>query len=88
MARDPGELRGTIKPDGDHVWNDSGTIEDLTGSLEFQINDRQTALINNNRELGTVGLHSDLDMRLAKDCQIHRYKLDDGQPSLQPRHQY
>ena len=27
-------------------------------------------------------------MRSAKDCQIHRYRLDDGQPSLQPRHQY
>ena len=27
-------------------------------------------------------------MRLAKDYQIHRYRLDDGQPSFQSRHQY
>ena len=27
-------------------------------------------------------------MRSGKDCQIHRYRLDDGQPSLQSHHQY
>ena len=42
-----GELRGTIEPDGDHVWNGSGTIEDSAVSLESQIDDRRTALINN-----------------------------------------
>ena len=48
MTGGPGELRGTIKPDGDHVWNGSGTIDNSAGSLESQIDDRQTALINNN----------------------------------------
>ena len=43
-----GELRGTIVPDNDHVWNGSGTIEDSAGSLESQIDNRRTALINNN----------------------------------------
>ena len=48
MAEGPGELCGTIEPDGDHVWNSSGTIKDSAGSLESQIGDRQTALIHNN----------------------------------------
>ena len=26
MAGGPGKLRGTTKPDGDHVWNGSGAI--------------------------------------------------------------
>ena len=47
MARGPGELRETIKPDGNHVWNSSGTIEDSAGSFEPQIGDRRTALIHN-----------------------------------------
>ena len=47
MAGGLGKLRGMIKPDGDHVWNGSGTIEDSAGSLESQIDDRRTALINN-----------------------------------------
>ena len=88
MTRGPSKLRKTIEPDVDHVWNGSGTIEDSADSLESQIDNRRTALINNNRELGMVGLHWDLDMRLAKNCQIHRYRLDDRQPSLQPCHQY
>ena len=56
MAEGPDELRGMIEPDGNHVWNSSGTIEDWAGSLESQIDDRQTALIYNNWELGTVRL--------------------------------
>ena len=48
MIGDPGELRETIKPDGDHVWNGSGMIEDSASSLESQIEDRRTTLIHNN----------------------------------------
>ena len=33
MAESPGELCKTIKPNGDHVWNGSGTIKDLAGLL-------------------------------------------------------
>ena len=40
MAGDLGELRGTIEPNGNHVWNGSEIIEDLTDSLESQIGDR------------------------------------------------
>ena len=47
MAGGPGELCGTIKPDGDDVWNGSGIIEDSAGSLESQIGDRRTALNHN-----------------------------------------
>ena len=47
MIGGPGKLRGTIEPDSDHVWNGSGTIEDLAGSLESQIDDRRIASINN-----------------------------------------
>ena len=47
MAEGSGKLRKTIKPDGDHVWNGFGMIEDLAGSFESQIDDWQTALINN-----------------------------------------
>ena len=47
MTGGPGELRETIEPDGDHVWNGSGTIEGSVGSLESQIDDKRTALINN-----------------------------------------
>ena len=43
-----GELRGTIKLDGDYIWNGFGIIEDSADSLESQIDDWQTALINNN----------------------------------------
>ena len=39
MAKGPGGLRATIKPDDDHIWNSSGTIKDLAGSLESQIGD-------------------------------------------------
>ena len=48
MTRGSGKLRGTIEPDGDHIWNGSGTIKDSAGSLESQIDDRRIALINNN----------------------------------------
>ena len=48
MTRGPGKLRGTIEPDGDLVWNAFGTIEYPASSLESQIDDRRTALINNN----------------------------------------
>ena len=58
MTGGPDELRGTIKPDGDHIWNGSGTTEDLADSLESQIDDRRTVLINNDWNLG---------MRSAKD---------------------
>ena len=40
MAGDLGKLRGTTKPDSDHVWNGSGTIKSLAGSLESQIGHR------------------------------------------------
>ena len=43
MAGGLGELRGTTKLDGDHVWNGSGTIEGLEVYLESQIDDRQTS---------------------------------------------
>ena len=39
------KLRGTIKPNGDHVWNSFGTIEDLKNSFESQIGDWRIALI-------------------------------------------
>ena len=48
MTGGPGELRKTIKPDVDHIWNGFGTIEDLAGSFESQIKDWQTTLIHNN----------------------------------------
>ena len=41
MAGSSGELYGKTKPNGDYVWNGSGMIEGLTGSLEFQIDDQQ-----------------------------------------------
>ena len=47
MAGGLGESHGTIKPDGDHIWNSSRTIEDLAGILESQIDDWRTALIHN-----------------------------------------
>ena len=34
MAGGLDELRKTNKLDGDHIWNNSGTIENLAGSLE------------------------------------------------------
>ena len=42
IAEGPGELRETIKPNGDQVWNGSRTIEDSMDSLESQIDDRQS----------------------------------------------
>ena len=47
MIGGPGELCWMIKPDGDHVWNGSRTIEDSAGSLESQIEDWRTTLIHN-----------------------------------------
>ena len=47
MARGPGGLRGTTEPDGNHVWNGSGMIEDLTDSFECQIDDWRITLIYN-----------------------------------------
>ena len=44
MARDPGELRGTTKPDDDHVLNGSGAIGSLVVYLELQIVDRLGSL--------------------------------------------
>ena len=44
MAGGPGELRGTTKPDNDHVWNGSGTIEGSVVYLESQIGDPLTSL--------------------------------------------
>ena len=44
MAGGPGELRGTTKPDGDHVWNGSGVIWSLVVYLELQIGDRLGSL--------------------------------------------
>ena len=35
MAGGPGELRRTIEPDGDQVWNGSEMIEGSAGSLEI-----------------------------------------------------
>ena len=67
MTGGPGELRGTIEPDGDPVWNGSGTIEDSADSLESQIRDRRTTLIHNNLGLGMVRLSQDSDKRSAKD---------------------
>ena len=40
MVGGPGELRGTTKPDGDHVWKGSGAIGNLVVYLELQIGDR------------------------------------------------
>ena len=48
MAGGLGELRETMKPDSNHVWNSFGTIEDSAGSFESQIDDWRIALINNN----------------------------------------
>ena len=48
MTGGPGESRGMIKPDVDHVWNGFGMIENLADSLESQIGDRRTTLIHNN----------------------------------------
>ena len=39
MAGGPGKLRETTKPDGDHIWNGSGTIRSLVVYLELQIGD-------------------------------------------------
>ena len=47
MTGGPSELHGTIEPDGDHVWNGFGMIEDLAGSLESQIGDWRIVLIHN-----------------------------------------
>ena len=44
MAGGPGKLCGTTKPDGNHVWNGSGTIKGLVVYLEFQIDDRLRSL--------------------------------------------
>ena len=82
MARGYGELHETIESDGNHIWNSSGTIENLAGRLESQIDDWQIALIHNNWGLGMIGLPWDLDKRLTNDYQIHRYKLGDRQPSF------
>ena len=38
-AGGPNKLRGTTKPDGDHVWNGSGVIEGSIVYLELQIGD-------------------------------------------------
>ena len=56
MTEGLGKLCGTIKPDNDQIWNDSGMIEDSAGSFESQIGDQQIALIYNNWEFSTVGL--------------------------------
>ena len=39
MAGGPGKLRGTTKPDGDHVWNGSEAIGSLVVYFELQIGD-------------------------------------------------
>ena len=44
MAGGLGKLRRMIESDGDNVWNGFGTIEDLAGSLESQISDRQSTV--------------------------------------------
>ena len=44
MAGDPGKLRKTIKPDGNHVWNSFGTIEGFVVYYETQIGDWLTSL--------------------------------------------
>ena len=44
MAEGPGELRGTTKLDGDHVWNGSGAIGSSVVYLELQIGDRLRSL--------------------------------------------
>ena len=44
MARGPGKLRGTTKPDGDHVWNSFGAIGSSVVYLELQIGDRLESL--------------------------------------------
>ena len=48
MAGGPSKLRGTTKPDDDHVWNGSGIIEDLASSLESQVDDWQTSFDSKN----------------------------------------
>ena len=66
MAEGPGELRGTIKPDGNHVWNSSRMIQDSTGSLESQIDDwRSTA--------------RSIDRSLAIDSQVFSLIISIGQ---------
>ena len=66
MAGGPGELRGTIEPDGDHVWNGSGTIEDSAGSLESEIGDRQSTARS-------------IDTGLAMDSQFFSLVISNGQ---------
>ena len=44
MAEGPGELRRTIKPDGEHVWNSSGVIGSSVVYFELQIGDRLGSL--------------------------------------------
>ena len=39
MAGTSGKLCGTTKPDGEHVWNGSETIEGLVVYFEIQIGD-------------------------------------------------
>ena len=39
MAEGPGELCGTTKPDGEHVWNGFGAIGSLIVYFELQIRD-------------------------------------------------
>ena len=39
MAGSLGKLRGTIKPDGDYIWNSSGAIGSSVVYLELQIDD-------------------------------------------------
>ena len=48
MAGSPGKLRRTTKPDGDHIWNGSRTIEGLVVYFETQIGDRLTCLDRKN----------------------------------------
>ena len=40
MTGSLGELHGTTKPDGDHVWNGSGAIWSLVVYLVTPVDDR------------------------------------------------
>ena len=44
MAGGPGELRGTTKPDDEHVWNGSGAIRSSVVYHELQIGDQLGSL--------------------------------------------
>ena len=48
MAGGPDKLCGMIKPDYNHVWNGSGTIEGSVVYFESQIDDWQTTLDSKN----------------------------------------